>query len=417
MVARVIRRPGTILALLTALNLLNYLDRFVLSAVLSKVQDDLHLSKLVGGSLATVFLIGYFATSPVFGHLADRAGVGGRKRLVSLGIAVWSVATVASGLVHGAWAMVAARALVGVGEASYATIAPTLIDDLAPPARKSRWMAIFYSATPIGSALGYIVGGTVLSATHSWRVAFFVAGGPGIALALLCLLIQEPQRGRGDAVPDVLRSARTLLGMPLYRRAILGYCAYVFAMGGFAYWAPTYIHLRYGIEAGRASFVFGLVTVGGGALGTLAGGWFADRASRARSRGAAHPDDDATVRGNLSACALSAGLGAPLAAAAIAMATSRGFFQVVFPCEIALFLLSGPINVVVLRSVPQELRASAMALCIFAIHALGDLWSPPLMGLVADHAPMAIAMYVCPLAFGLAALVFWRANDSSVRLT
>ena len=177
----VIRRPTLVLALLTALNLLNYLDRFVLSAVLPKVQDDLHLSNFVGGSLATVFLIGYFATSPVFGQLADRAGAGGRARLLAAGIAVWSAATVASGLVAGTASLVAARALVGVGEASYATIAPTLLDDLAPAERKGRWMAIFYSATPIGSALGYIVGGRVESATGSWRAAFFVAGVPGIA--------------------------------------------------------------------------------------------------------------------------------------------------------------------------------------------------------------------------------------------
>ncbi len=179
MVAAVIRRPALVLGRLTALNLLNYLDRFVLSAVLPKVQDDLHLSNFVGGSLATVFIIVYFVTSPVFGSLADRAGTGGRTRLVTLGIVVWSLATIASGLAHDTWSLLAARAVVGVGEASYATIAPTLIDDVAPPEKKGRWMAIFYSAIPIGSALGYVLGGTVEHATGSWRAAFFVAGGPG----------------------------------------------------------------------------------------------------------------------------------------------------------------------------------------------------------------------------------------------
>ncbi|MDP9152394.1 MAG: MFS transporter, partial [Myxococcota bacterium] len=87
--------PRAILALLTALNLLNYLDRYVLSAVLPRLQEDLHLSHFFGGSLATVFLIGYFATSPVFGNLADGAGVGGRKRLIAAGVVVWSLATVA----------------------------------------------------------------------------------------------------------------------------------------------------------------------------------------------------------------------------------------------------------------------------------------------------------------------------------
>src|SRR5882672_5236311 len=198
MVRRVLRglrihSPRAILALFTALNLLNYLDRTVLSAVLAPVQGDLHLSNFVAGWLPTIFLIGYFATSPVFGALGDRVPAGGRTKLIALGIAVWSAATVASGLAMGTGSLIAARALVGVGEASYATLAPTLIDDLAPASQKSRWMSIFYAATPIGSALGYLVGGAIES-SHGWRAAFFVAGGPGLAIALLCLLIVEPPR-------------------------------------------------------------------------------------------------------------------------------------------------------------------------------------------------------------------------------
>lgn len=422
-----IRRPKVILALLTALNLLNYLDRFVLSAVLAKVQGDLHLTNFVGGSLATVFLIGYFATSPVFGNLADRAGTGGRKGLMALGIAVWSVATVASGLAHGAASLVAARVVVGVGEASYATIAPTLIDDVAPPGQKGRWMAIFYSATPIGSALGYIVGGTVEHATGSWRAAFFVAGGPGLVLALLCLLIAEPPRREAAKLPDLLASVRELLGMPLFVRTVLGYCAYTFALGGFAHWAPTYLHERYGLEVGIASRQFGLVTVVAGAIGTLVGGWLGDAAARVRQRRATDalkgrvPDpaeaDLAAARGCVDVCALSAGLGAPLAAAAILATTATGFLGRVFPCEIGLFLLSGPVNMALLRSVPTELRASAMALSIFAIHLLGDLWSPPLIGLMTDHSSRQDAMLGVPLLFAVAAIVWWGGRPNRVRLT
>ena len=426
MVGGVIRRPKVILALLTALNLLNYLDRFVLSAVLAKVQADLHLTNFVGGSLATVFLIGYFATSPVFGSLADRSRTGGRRNLVAIGIAIWSLATVASGLSHGALSLVVARAVVGVGEASYATIAPTLIDDVAPPGQKGRWMAIFYSATPIGSALGYIVGGTVEHATGSWRAAFFVAGGPGIVLALLCLLIAEPPRRPAERVPEMLASIRALLRMPLFVRTVLGYCAYTFALGGFAYWAPTYLHERYGIEAGIASRQFGLLTVVTGAIGTLVGGWLGDVAARARERRAATQKgaaldpaqvDLAAARGCVDICALAAALGAPLAAAAILATTATGFLRGVFPCEIGLFLLSGPVNVALLRSVPTALRASAMALSIFAIHLLGDLWSPPLIGLAADHSSWQNAMLGIPLVFAIAAIVWWGGRTHRVRLT
>jgi predicted MFS family arabinose efflux permease len=409
-----IRSRHIILALLTALNLLNYVDRYVMSAVLAKVQDDLQLSNFVGGSLATVFLIGYFATSPIFGTLGDRSRQGGRKRLMTLGVAVWSAATVASGLARGTLSLVAARAVVGVGEASYATIAPTLIDDVAKPAQKGRWMAIFSAAIPVGSALGYIVGGSVARA-HGWRSAFFVAGAPGLLIALLCLLIAEPRRRTGTT-PDVLGSARTLLRIPGYRGAVLGYCAYTFAIGGFAYWAPKYLHARYGMEAGRASVEFGLVTVVAGLVGTLTGGWLADIAVRRRTGGTgAHgldpSDSDAAIAGaNLSVCALSAGLGAVLSAAAIAAATPRGFFLLLVPCEVALFLSTGPVNVALLRSVPTGLRASAMALGIFAIHLLGDLWSPPLIGLAADHAPMAWAMMAAPIFFAFAAFVWHKSG-------
>ncbi len=446
---RGIRNPKVVLALFTALNLLNYLDRTVLSAVLAPVQSDLHLSNFVAGWLPTIFLIGYFVTSPVFGSLGDRANRGGRTRLIALGVAVWSAATVASGLAQGTGSMIASRALVGVGEASYATLAPTLIDDMAPPSQKSRWMSIFYSATPIGSALGYLVGGAIYN-LHGWRAAFFFAGGPGLVVALLCLLIVEPARDivappmrpqdpptagsepYRDPAPASVRpggmldAARALARVPLYTGTILGYCAYTFALGGFAYWAPVYLHRQYAIGAGSASIVFGLVTVAAGCVGTLVGGALADRAARTRVRQAEEAKrapldpremDDAIARGNLEIPALGSAIGAPLAAIAIAAFTASQFFIAVFPAEIALFLLSGPINVTLLRSSPPAMRASAMALSIFAIHAMGDLWSPPLIGLAADHAPMQVAMFAGPALFGLAAVVWYRTARASARLT
>ncbi|HEY3822859.1 MAG TPA: MFS transporter [Polyangiaceae bacterium] len=397
-----IKNPKAILALLTALNLLNYLDRYVLSAVLKPLQDELQLSNFVGGSLATVFLLGFFVTSPLFGHWADRSGVGGRRALIVLGVAVWSLATVATGLATSAGSLIAARAVVGVGEASYVTIAPTIIDEVAPPGKRGSWLAIFYTAIPVGSALGYLTGGAVEHATHSWRQAFFVAGVPGLLLGFLCLLIREPARGAVVERTNLLHTAGRLLRIPLYRSVVLGQCAYTFAIGGFAYWAPKYLSARYGMETGHASFVFGLVTVAGGAIGTLVGGRLGDRATRGRSA------DAAVARGNLSVCALATGLGAPLAAAAIGASTGNAFFAIVLPCEIALFIPGGPFNVAILRSVPPELRASAMALSIFGSHLLGDLWSPPLIGLVADHAPMAWAMLLCPVTYALAAFVWWR---------
>jgi MFS family permease len=151
-----IKNPYFILALLSGLNLVNYLDRSIASAVGPSLQKDLDLNDVEFGVVIQAFMLGYFLTSPFFGSLGDRFR---RRGLIALGVAVWSLATVASGLTRTFAAMVGARVIVGVGEASYATLAPTIIDDLAKPASKNRWLAVFYVAIPVGSALGYVLGG------------------------------------------------------------------------------------------------------------------------------------------------------------------------------------------------------------------------------------------------------------------
>ena len=425
-----IRRPGAILALLTGLNLLNYLDRLVVSAVLPKVQEELHLSNFEGGLLATVFLVGYFLTSPIFGALGDRVP---RKGLIAAGVIVWSAATMASGTAVGIGSLLLARALVGVGEASYATLAPTIIDDVTEANRKGRALAVFYIATPIGGALGYLVGGFVES-HWGWRSAFFVAGGPGMVLALVCLLIVEPQRKLATEKADIVRDIRKLAQVDLYRKGVLGYCAYTAAIGAFSYWAPKFLYARYGLPLAVANFRFGLITVVAGAVGTIIGGRWADHASKRTAPPKAGPEDDrergyreqgyrdeipdakaerervaerTRVRGLLRICATGSAIGAPVAVGCFLSPSPTLFFALVFVAIAFLFLNTSPINAVVLQAVPTELRASAMALSIFSIHIFGDLWSPPLVGFLADHLPIQLAMMTLPFAIGLSAFVWW----------
>lgn len=426
-----IRRPGAILALLTGLNLLNYLDRFVVSAVLPKVQEELHLSNLQGGLLATVFLVGYFLTSPLFGSLGDRFA---RKGLIAAGVVVWSAATIASGLTTGIWSLIMARALVGVGEASYATLAPTIIDDVTPTDRKGRALAVFFMATPVGSALGYLVGGFVGS-RWGWRNAFFVAGVPGILLALVCVLIAEPERKLATEKADVVRDVRKLARMDLYRKGVLGYCAYTAAIGAFSYWAPKFLYARYGLPLAKANFQFGLITVVAGAIGTVIGGRWADRISRAIEGPKVGPEayrdqgyrDEAPeakvgrqrenertrVRGLLYICATGSAVGTLVAVACFLSPSPTVFFSLVFVAITFLFLNTSPINAVVLQAVPTELRASAMALNIFSIHIFGDLWSPPLVGVLADHLPIQTAMMTLPIMIALSAFLWWPRRPST----
>ncbi len=398
-----IRRPGAILALLTGLNLLNYLDRLVVSAVLPKIQDDLGLSNFMGGFLATVFLLGYFATAPVFGALGDRMQ---RKWLIALGVIVWSAATIASGLATTATQLLVARAFVGIGEASYATLAPTIIDDISAPERKGRNLAYFYGATPFGAALGYLVGGFV-EARWGWRSAFFVAGGPGLLIALFCLAIAEPERTFSSVKPDLKKDLGTLARTALYRQGVLGYCAYTFAIGAFSYWAPKFLYARYHLALDVANFRFGLITVVAGVIATFLGGFWADRMRRGITGSGAATESGDVVRGLLRICAIGSAVGAPLALACFLSPSSGTFFVLVFFCIFALFLCTSPINAVVLSAVPPGLRASAMAISILAIHLLGDLWSPILVGALADRVPFDLAMMLLPVAIAVSALVWW----------
>lgn len=414
-----IKRPGAILALFTGLNLLNYLDRYVFAAVVPALQADLGLSNTVAGLLGTIFLLGYSVTSPIFGALGDRMR---RTVLIALGIFVWSAATCASGLAAGTLSLVVARAFVGVGEASYATLSPTIIDDTTPETKKGRALAYFYAAAPIGSALGYLVGGFVAK-HYGWRSAFFVAGGPGVALALVSLLVAEPARKLKEKA-DLARDLRHLVSIPSYRKAVLGYCAYTAAIGGFSFWAPKFLVARYAMDLGKGNFVFGVVTVVAGAIGTLAGGRIADaRVARAEEeaqrelgyRENAKTDEEALARAKeeaflssqLFVCALGSAVGAPLCIAAFLAPSSGLFFGLAFLAMLFLFLGSSPINAALLRAVPTELRASAMALAILAIHALGDFWSPPLVGFLADHMPIQVAMQALPVAIALSAFLWW----------
>lgn len=446
-----IRGRWAILALLTGLNFLNFIDRAVIAAVLTPMKADLALSNLEAGALNSAFLIGYFLTSPLFGARADK---GSRKGLIALGVLVWSTATVGSGLANGFWSLLAARIVVGVGEASYAVLAPTIIDDLTPHDRKGSALSVFYLAIPLGYALGYVFGGVIANhwATHlnpivvegyhvsfdwsqlaahrdpvaiwqhyisfrpmalaDWRAAFFVVGGPGIVLALACLLIVEPPRKLLDAKVRLVDGLRELATIPQFRRGVLGYIAYTASVAGFSYWAVDFLLKAFPgqLNIESANFWFGMVLIAAGTIGTLVGGQYANGALRKEH---VLPDDPYHTPGNKRAvnrlfrvCSTAMAIAAPLAAVGFFLPGPTAFFAVSFLVEIALFSTTSPVNAAFLRSVPSEMRASAMAASIFSIHLFGDLWSAAALGFLLDSLPLKIAMLSLPLTFALAAYVW-----------
>src|SRR5438552_7113129 len=397
--------PFWTLFILTGLNLFNYLDRFVLSAVLTPLQKELGLTDGQAGTIGTAFMLGYFVTSPFFGLLGDRLG---RKWLIALGIFIWSLGTMLTGFASGFVALLWYRVIVGVGEASYATISPSLISDTFGADRRNNALTIFYVAIPVGAALGNIIGGEI-AADASWRTAFVWAGAPGLALALVLLPFREPERGQAEggidphAAKPTARDVLKLLIIPDYLLVVLGYAAYTFAMGGFAHWAPTFLQRAHGVPVDKAGQFFGTVLVVSGLVGTMAGG-FAATAWQRRNR---------------------AGYALPLAFsvfAAVPTAFMGFLFQARLPamsCLAAamflLFLSTGPINTLILETVPMNLRASAMAVSIFMIHLFGDLWSPKIVGHLSDATNLRQAVLILPGALVIGGAL-WLALALKTRL-
>jgi predicted MFS family arabinose efflux permease len=264
---------------------------------------------------------------------------------------------------------------------------------------------VFFVAIPIGSALGYVLGGA-LEHAFGWRSGFFVAGGPGIVLSLLVLLVREPARSAHAEPRPAAADYRRLATIPLYRNAVAGYVAYTFALGGFSAWAPKYLFQTLHMDLHTADFWFGAVLVVAGLLATFVGGWLGDR----------WPGQD-RARANLRVCAVTCAAAVPLSAACLAAGSPLAFFVAIFFAEFALFLSTSPINVALLQSVPLELRASAMAGSIFAIHLLGDMISPPLVGAISDAThSLATGMWLLPVAIAIGALTWWTASAPEKRV-
>jgi MFS family permease len=266
---------------MTLLNFVNYIDRYILAAVLPRVKTDLGLSDFQLGLLGGAFMFASLLTSPVFGQLGDRLS---RTKLMAVGVGLWSLATAAAGLARNFLQMFSARATVGVGEASYATIAPALISDYFPRRLRGRVFSVFYLAIPAGSAVGYLLGG-FLEQRFGWRAAFLAVGLPGLVLASLTLTAPDPPRGIQDAedAPAPVGSLRdtlaALLRNRLYVLTVLGYAAYTFAVGGLSFIVPLYLNRERGLSLASADLMLGVITLVTGIVGTF-GGFLGDALAR-----------------------------------------------------------------------------------------------------------------------------------------
>ena len=391
-------------ALLVAINLLNYIDRQVLSAVTTQIKGEFHASDEQLGWLTTAFLVSYMCAAPLFGWLSDWMR---RWAIVGIGVILWSLASGASGLAGSIRIMLFTRLFVGVGEAAYGPTAPTIISDLFPIEKRGRIMALFYAAIPVGSALGYLLGGQVLAMELNWRWAFFIVVVPGLILGVLAILMREPPRPAAEKRHHATwREFIQLAKIPSFVLTTIGMAAMTFALGGIAAWMPKFVVWKQGIkiveeplvlnaaiEAPLAAVVapalhlahdlvvndataaanrtFGPIVVVSGLLATLAGGWLGDRL-RPKWSGSYF-----IVSG------VAALLGFPLVWG-ITVAPFPAAWYLIFLACCCLFFNTGPTNTILANVTKPSIRAAAFAINIFLIHVFGDAISPPLIGAIND---------------------------------
>jgi len=382
------------LALLLAVNLLNYIDRQVLFAVFPLIKDDLRLSDTALGFLGSAFMFSYMLFAPLFGWLGDRWS---RTRLAAGGLVVWSLATALAGLAPGYRTLLAARATVGIGEASFGTVSPGLISDFFPKERRGRVLAWFYVAIPVGSALGYLLGG-VLGQQYGWHAAFMIVGVPGLLLAIPIALLRTPPRGGDDTEVQAPAGNLSAGYAALFRNRsfvlnTLAMAAMTFAIGGLAQWIPSFLYRMHALDVAKGNTLFGATTVLAGILGTLAGGWLGDRWQKRSGRGYLQVSGWGFL------------IGTPFAAWAILAPGLTGCMSAIFIAEFFLFLNTGPLNTVIINVTAPSVRAMAFAVNIFFIHALGDAVSPSILGWLSDRWDLRSALLITPAAMLLAGLL------------
>jgi len=369
------RRQARIsLVLLLAINLFNYVDRQVLSSVQETIRLQFNVSSGAMGWLATAFLLTYMLLSPIFGWLGDRFS---RWLLIGIGVLLWSLASGASGLAQYYAMLLGTRCLIGVGEAAYGPVAPTLISDLYPVAERGKVLAWFYAAIPVGSAFGYILG-SHFDHPGRWHYAFLLTMPPGILLGLACFMMREPKRGAADVAEAATHRAdwrqyTILLKIPSYLVNTAAMTAMTFAIGGVAIWMPTYLTVDRGLSPEQSGWYFGLILVVAGLIATLGGGIAGDK-----------------LRHKISGSYfLVSGIGMLAGFPLFLLLLVTPFplaWVVVFFAVFCLFFNTGPSNTALANTTPPAIRASAFAINILIIHMLGDAISPGIIGTIRDHA-------------------------------
>lgn len=354
--------------ILTVLNLFNYVDRFLMSASLSKVKADFSLSDFQGGILFSSFVIPYVVFSLILAYRADRTN---RIHILKIGTLLWSFAAVLTAFCQNYYQLLACRSLLGVGEAAFAAVAPAVVHHLCPVNSRGRLMAVFTSALPLGMALGF-VGGGFLTDSYGWRSAYLVMGTPALLMSLIFFFTAASE----DRIPvqkiSIKEEFSSLLLNSRYMLLALGYAAYTYVAGGVTHWMPTYIENQHHVSLAMANMIFGGAAIGFGLLGTWVGGIIADRWKK--EKGGSYLEVSAISLAIAFVPFVMAFYSSSIPELIVWISLTQFFF----------FISNSPATIATLHSVSASQASFAMAFQIFLSHILGDALSAPLIGKVSD---------------------------------
>ncbi|XP_058121527.1 protein spinster [Anopheles ziemanni] len=364
-------------------NLINYMDRFTIAGVLTEIQDHFKIGDDEGGLLQTAFVLSYMICAPLFGYLGDRYS---RKWIMVLGVSLWSTTTLLGSYMHQFGWFITFRALVGIGEASYSTIAPTIISDLFVGEMRSKMLALFYFAIPVGSGCGYIIGAQMASLMNSWVWALRVTPFLGLIAVVLIIMLRDPERGQSEGSHHMQATSygediKAVMRNPSFMLSTAGFTCVAFVAGALAWWGPKFIHLGLTSQAGNehvtlneVSFIFGAITMTTGIIGVPLGSYLSTRLS------IKFPQADPYI------CAGGLLVSAPLLLGVLFAARVNiiATYALIFFAELALNLNWAIVADILLYVVVPTRRSTAEAFQILISHAFGDAGSPYFVGLMSE---------------------------------
>ncbi|XP_043253646.1 protein spinster isoform X1 [Colletes gigas] len=366
------------------INLINYMDRFTVAGMLTDIRKDFNLRNDESGMLQTAFILSYMVFAPFFGYLGDRYN---RKVIMGGGIFLWCLTTYVGSYMKTFVPFLLFRALVGIGEASYSTIAPTIISDLFIKDLRSKMLALFYFAIPVGSGLGYIVGGETARATGAWQWGLRITPMLGlIAIILLLTLVKDPIRGEREGGVHLTSTTwsndiKALLRNPSFMLSTGGFTCVAFVSGALAWWAPTVLQLGFAlhpdghnVDPDDVAYKFGLIGMASGIIGVPLGSFLAQKL-RVRWH-----QTDALI------CAMGLLISVPFLFFALVTTNKNSVlcYTLIFFGQLSLNLNWSIVADILLYVVIPTRRSTAEAFQILIAHAFGDAGSPYLIGLLSE---------------------------------